>query len=45
MINGQIIRGGKIFDSSLGIVLDRVDADKRRVYFKDQQGCELSHSY
>ena len=32
-------------DSELGIAFDRIDADKKVIYFKDATGAEVSKNY
>jgi hypothetical protein len=45
LINGSIVREGQIVESSLAIVFDHIDADKKTIYFKDSTGAEVSKDY
>jgi hypothetical protein len=45
LINGKITREGQVVDSELGIVFDRIDAEKKVIYFKDAGGAEVSKNY
>jgi hypothetical protein len=45
LINGRIAREGQVIDSELGIVFDRIDAEKKIIYFKDANGAEVSKNY
>lgn len=45
LINGKITREGQVVDADLGIVFDRIDADKKIIYFKDASGAEVSKNY
>jgi hypothetical protein len=44
-INGRIVRAGQVVDNPLGIMFDRIDADKKVIYFKDMTGAEVSKNY
>jgi hypothetical protein len=45
LINGTIVREGQVVDNQLGITFDRIDADKKIIYFKDPSGAEVSKNY
>jgi hypothetical protein len=45
LINGKVTREGQVVDSELGIVFDRIDAEKKIIYFKDANGAEVSKNY
>lgn len=45
LINGKVTRQGQVVDSELGIIFDRIDADKKVIYFKDAGGAEVSKNY
>jgi hypothetical protein len=45
LINGRIIREGQVVDDTLGITFERIDADKKVIYFKDATGAEVSRDY
>jgi len=45
LINGSIMREGQVVESSLGIAFERIDADKKVIYFKDSTGAEVSKNY
>jgi len=45
LINGRIIREGQVVDDTLGISFERIDADKKVIYFKDATGAEVSRDY
>jgi hypothetical protein len=45
LINGKVTREGQMVDSELGIAFDRIDADKKVIYFKDATGAEVSKNY
>ena len=45
LINGTVVREGQVLDSSLGIAFERVDADKKVIYFKDYTGAEVAKNY
>jgi hypothetical protein len=45
LINGSIVREGQVVDSTLGISFEKVDADKKTIFFKDSTGAEVSKNY
>jgi hypothetical protein len=45
LINGKVTREGQVVDSELGILFDRIDAEKKVIYFKDASGAEVSKNY
>jgi hypothetical protein len=45
LINGRIVREGQVLDSVLGISFDRIDANKKVIYFKDATGAVVSKDY
>jgi hypothetical protein len=45
LINGRIIREGQVIDDTLGIMFERIDAEKKVIYFKDATGAEVSRNY
>ena len=45
LINGRIAREGAQVDTELGIIFERIDADKKIIYFKDGNGAEVSKNY
>lgn len=45
LINGRIIKAGQVVDNQLGIVFERIDADKKVIFFKDASGAEVSKEY
>ncbi len=45
LINGRIVKAGQVVDNQLGVVFDRIDADKKVIYFKDATGAEVSKEY
>ncbi len=45
LINGTVVREGQLLDSSLGIAFERVDSDKKVIYFKDYTGAEVAKNY
>jgi hypothetical protein len=45
LINGTIAREGQVVESSLGISFDRIESDKKIIYFKDASGAEVSKEY
>jgi hypothetical protein len=44
-INGRLARAGETVDASLGIVFDRIDADKRHIVFRDRTGATVTRRY
>ena len=45
LINGKIVREGQVLDDALGIIFERIDSDKKVIYFKDATGAEVSKNY
>jgi len=45
LINGTVVREGQVLDSALGIAFERVDPDKKIIYFKDYTGAVVSKGY
>jgi hypothetical protein len=45
LINGVIVREGQTVSSTLGIAFERIDAEKKVIYFKDSTGAEVSKEY
>ena len=45
LINGRIIREGQVVDDTLGISFERIDAEKKIIFFKDATGAEVSRNY
>jgi len=45
LINGRIIREGQVVDDTLGISFERIDVDKKVIYFKDATGAVVSRDY
>jgi hypothetical protein len=45
LVNGVIVREGQVVSGALGIAFERIDADKKVIYFKDSTGAEVSKSY
>jgi len=45
LINGSIVREGQLVDNSLGIEFERIDAEKKAIFFKDATGAEVSKDY
>ncbi len=45
LINGRIIREGQVVDDTLGISFERIDAEKKVIFFKDATGAEVSRNY
>lgn len=45
MINGRLTRTGETVDASLGIIFDRVEADKKQLIFKDGSGATVTRKY
>lgn len=45
LINGTIVREGQVVESVLGVTFDRIDSDKKIIYFKDSTGAEVSKGY
>ena len=44
-INGRLARAGETVDASLGIVFDKIDADKRHIVFRDRTGATVTRRY
>jgi hypothetical protein len=45
LINGKIVKAGQAVDNQLGILFDRIDSEKKVIYFKDATGAEVSKEY
>jgi hypothetical protein len=45
MLNGRLVRGGDMVESTLAITFDSVDAEKKLLIFKDKSGATVSHRY
>jgi hypothetical protein len=45
LINGSIVKEGQTVDGGLGIEFERIDADKKSIFFKDGTGAEVSKDY
>jgi hypothetical protein len=45
LINGTIVREGQVVSSALGIAFERIDADRKIIYFRDYSGAEVSKNY
>jgi hypothetical protein len=45
LINGVIVREGQVVSGALGIAFERIDADKKVIFFKDSTGAEVSKEY
>jgi hypothetical protein len=45
LINGSIVKEGAVVDSILGIEFERIDSDKKAIFFKDGSGAEVSKDY
>jgi hypothetical protein len=45
LINGAIVREGQIVESSLAIQFERIDSDRKVIYFRDSSGAEVSKDY
>ena len=45
MINGRLARAGDTVESSLGVVFDHIDADKKLLVFKDKSGATVTRRY
>jgi hypothetical protein len=45
LINGSIVREGQTVDGVLGIEFERIDSDKKSIFFKDGTGAEVSKDY
>jgi hypothetical protein len=44
-INGRAVREGEFVDSSLGIIFDSVDPDKKQIVFRDRNDVTISRKY
>jgi hypothetical protein len=44
-INGKLARAGETVDAALGIVFDRIDAEKRHIIFRDRTGATVTRRY
>jgi hypothetical protein len=45
VINGRLSRSGETIDTPLGIVFDRIDADRRHIVFRDRTGATVTRRY
>jgi hypothetical protein len=45
LVNGTIVREGQTVDSALGIAFERIDANRKIIFFKDYTGAEVSKGY
>ena len=45
VINGRLARSGETVDAALGIVFDRIDADRRHIVFRDRTGATVTRRY
>lgn len=45
VINGRLARSGETVDATLGIVFDRIDADRRHIVFRDRTGATVTRRY
>jgi hypothetical protein len=45
LINGAIVREGQIVESSLAIQFERIDSDRKVIFFRDSTGAEVSKDY
>jgi hypothetical protein len=45
LINGSIVKEGQTVDGVLGIEFERIDSDKKAIFFKDTSGAEVSKDY
>lgn len=45
LINGTIAREGQVVESVLGITFDRIDSERKVIYFKDTTGAIVSKNY
>jgi hypothetical protein len=45
LINGSIVKEGQTVEGVLGIQFERIDADKKAIFFKDTTGAEVSKDY
>ena len=45
LINGRIVKASQPVDNQLGIIFDRIDSEKKVIYFKDATGAEVSKEY
>ena len=45
VINGRLARSGETIDAALGVVFDRIDADRRHIVFRDRTGATVTRRY
>jgi hypothetical protein len=45
LINGVIAREGQVIDEVQGITFERIDAERKTIYFRDSTGAEVSKNY
>jgi hypothetical protein len=45
LINGAIVREGQVVEEPLGISFERIDVDRKAIFFKDTSGAEVSKNY
>lgn len=45
VINGRLARSGETIDPALGVVFDRIDADRRHIVFRDRTGATVTRRY
>jgi hypothetical protein len=45
LVNGSIAREGQVVDNTLGIAFERIDSDKKMIFFRDSTGAEVSKGY
>lgn len=45
LINGRTVRPGDILDTALGVLFERIDANRKLIFFKDQSGAVLAKKY
>jgi hypothetical protein len=44
-INGRLVRMGETVDPGLGVIFDRIDAEKRQVIFRDKSGATAARRF
>ncbi|MEY4688931.1 MAG: hypothetical protein RIR76_2954 [Verrucomicrobiota bacterium] len=45
VINGRLARSGETIDAAMGVVFDRIDADRRHIVFRDRTGATVTRRY
>jgi len=45
LINGAIVREGQVIEEPMGIAFERIDVDRKTIFFKDTTGAEVSKNY